>query len=397
MPVFTSLPASLASLRSPIPSAQDEPGLWRPTVRTHLLHLGVAVFLIVLSPYLGTPREATVLVLTAAASLALPLTSVLSGLGAVVSLVTTWISSAVPQTTGLIASMVIWGVVAMLLARGFPRLLVYGYVAAALLVIVYYGNRQGLFGASLVWIAIIAVPCITFGEALRYQRKRAIDASLRRREVLARQRRLVVSELHDTVASDLVYAVMTAEQLKMSRPDDRELSRELDAVIEPVRTAVAQLRRSLQSMTVADDDDVPLSALASPRPIKQVLADVRRVLEERGASLEVEAVELLESEDVFTPGVRQQVLRVVNELVNNVAKYTSAGGSARIVVGVNDDVVECMVTNSADANRTRDVTYSSGIGLEGARSRVETLGGDFVTYRSGTRWTVTFSVPLRRI
>ncbi|MDO4901066.1 sensor histidine kinase [Actinomyces sp.] len=230
---------------------------------------------------------------------------------------------------------------------------------------------------------------------MHYQRKRVFDASLRRRKALAQQRRLVASELHDTVAADLVYAVMTAERLRIARSDDVDLVCELNAVIEPVRAAVGQLRRSLQSMTAADNGDVVLlSSVASPRPMEQVLADVRRVLEERDSVFDVKGVELLEGDGVFTPGTRQQVLRVINELVNNVAKYTIASGRALVAIEINDDVFECMVTNSAAANHSKDAVFSSGIGLEGARRRVETLGGDFVVNQDGGRWTVVFTVPL---
>jgi len=395
--VFSSLRSSLSLLSrsSPLPD-QDDPDLWRPTARTHLLHLGVAVFLIVLSPYLGTPLETTAIVLTVVASLALPLTSVIFGLGAGASFVVMWVASAVPQTTGVIPSMAVWGAAAMLLARGLSRQLVYGYIAAAVAVIVYYDTRQEVFGASLVWIAIIGVPCVIFGELLRHQRKRAIDVSRQRRKLLARQRRLLTSELHDTVANDLAYAVMAAERLKIARPDDSDLARELNGVIEPVRTAAAQLRRSLRSMNATDNDAaLALLSVVPPRPVIQVLDDTRRVLAGRQASLEAEGVDLFDEDGVFTPGTRQQVVRVIGELVSNAAKYTSVNGCARVVAEVNGDVLECMVTNSVDANRSKDKALSSGVGLEGARLRVEALGGEFVTNRGGGRWTVVFNVPLR--
>ena len=69
-----------------------------------------------------------------------------------------------------------------------------------------------------------------------------------------------------------------------------------------------------------------------------------------------------------------------------------------MVIDVDDDALDCMVTNTTDvvdAARTRDVALSSGLGLEDAQHRVETLGGALAGNPSRARWTVTFSVPLR--
>ncbi|WP_147680908.1 sensor histidine kinase [Actinomyces ruminicola] len=398
MSVFSSLRSSLASLHSSILPAQEEPGLWRPTRRTHLLHLGVAVFLFVFAYFFTElPREPVAIGLTALACISLPIASVVPIVGVLLGLVVTWLGLAVPQDTGLVASRVIWALVALLLSRGGPRHVVYPISAFVVLLVVYYGGKQGDWLGDLVLPMAIGVPCLVFGEVIRRQRDHVRETASRRRQALNRQRRLIASELHDTVASDLSYAVMTAEQLKVSRPDDGDLARDLDAVIEPVRTAVHQLRRSLQTMTATDGDDVSvLLPAASPRPISQVLSDARRVLAERRASIEEEGAELLE-ESVLTPGTRQQVLRVINELVNNAVKYTSSGGRVRITVRVDDSGLECMVTNPVDVSRSKDAVLSSGIGLEGARRRVETLGGELVTNQGGGRWTVAFTAPARRL
>ena len=150
-----------------------------------------------------------------------------------------------------------------------------------------------------------------------------------------------------------------------------------------------------------DDDALLVPSLSSPRPIDQALDDARRLLGSRGSVLEVEGVEFLggqasSGEAVFTPGTNQQVLRVVNELIDNAVKYTCAGGRARIVAEVHGDVFECMVANDVEVGPVKDVALSSGIGLEGTRHRVETLGGEIITNRAGRRWVVTFAVPTRR-
>ncbi|WP_092610204.1 hypothetical protein [Actinomyces ruminicola] len=70
------------------------------------------------------------------------------------------------------------------------------------------------------------------------------------------------------------------------------------------------------------------------------------------------------------PGTHHQVLRVVDELVDNPAKYTAVGGLARVAMDVDDGVFDCMVTNAVDAAQNSDDALSSGLGLADARRRV---------------------------
>ena len=59
------------------------------------------------------------------------------------------------------------------------------------------------------------------------------------------------------------------------------------------------------------------------------------------------------------------------------------------------DTVEALVSNDVDTSSGKDPATSSGLGLEGARRRVESLGGTFdVTHIPG-RWTVVLSIPLK--
>lgn len=385
----------------PVHGTQEDASPWVPTLRTHLLHVGVALFLFGLA-FFSTqlPHEPVAVGVTALACLALPLASVATAAGGAVSLAATWVALVVPQSTGVVASRVTWGVVTLMLARCLPRQVAYSFASVILLLSLYYDGQQIGLGGALMWPMLVGLPCLVLGEILRHQREQVRDTSRRRHRALVQQRRMVASELHDTVARDLTYAVMKAEQAKLAHPHDVLLVDELDAVLEPMRAATAQLRRSLQTMSALDDvaDMFPISS--PPRPVDEAIADARCVLARRHASLEVEGTGLL-AEDALTPGTQQQVLRVVDELVDNAAKYTSASGSARLIVEVVDDALECMITNTLDGaegsagTRQQDLVLSSGLGLEGVRRRVEALDGTIVTKPSADRWTVAFRVPLR--
>ena len=74
------------------------------------------------------------------------------------------------------------------------------------------------------------------------------------------------------------------------------------------------------------------AALASsaPRPLPDVVAEARAVLSRRDITLETEGLEALEA-GAAPPGMRQQLVRVLGELVSNMAKY-AAPGSARFII-----------------------------------------------------------------
>ena len=83
---------------------------WAPTRRTHLLHVGVALFLGFISfTSTSTPREAPAVIATALALVCLPLTSFLPVAGAITSFIVTWGAQVVPYDVGAIAPSVCWG------------------------------------------------------------------------------------------------------------------------------------------------------------------------------------------------------------------------------------------------------------------------------------------------
>jgi putative signal transduction histidine kinase len=101
--------------------------------------------------------------------------------------------------------------------------------------------------------------------------------------------------------------------------------------------------------------------------------------------------------------VRRQLVRVLGELASNMAKH-AAPGSARIIVDSDGRSLEAMAANTAPAVAPGEADgaassmpdVSSGLGLAGARRRVESLGGVFDATHTVERFTVILSVPLSR-
>ena len=417
------------------PFARTRLATWAPRRRTHLLCAACAGLLACSSIVSMYPLMPEWIGFEAAGGLGVALVSVWPLGGAALGLLAACAFHAVAQGAGgpplpLLAP---WLCASVLLSRGFHRAAAYGTVALSVVagfVASRLGPAAGSNDDSTMPMSILGCGCLIVAELMRRPREAADAAAERYQEDLERQRLLVVSELHDTVVRDLTQAVMTAEQARLAQPD-ATLAPDLTALTASVRTAVEQLRANLRAISgaagragaagkdsaagaiagTAGKDSaagragpagasaVGLDVLASsaPRPLAEVVAEARAVLAGRGIALETWGLELLDSSAV-PPGVRQQLVRVLSELASNMASH-AAPGSARIVVENDGRALRAVA-----ANAVRTVTPEAGgaggpalagLGLTGARRRVESLGGVFDVGRAQGRWTVVLSIPLR--
>lgn len=368
---------------------------WHPTRRTHLLHAGVAVFLACIWPLLGGAMTPSVLTVNIAAAASIPLASRYPAIGATTSLILCWIALAIPDPVGIIAPSIPSGIAAMLLARNHPRGMAYFLPAISAFLHIFYTSTRWIDG--LTWPVVVGVPCVVIGEVVRHHRLQANVAEQERRRKLDQQRRLVVSELHDTVVRDLSHAVMIAEQARLADPHNTRLNQELGAIITPVRTAVEQLRRSLKAMSAAEgDDSLLLLAASPPPPLTDTIRTAREALTHRDAHLTTQGTDLLDNPSIG-PGVRQQLVRIIAELINNAAKYTPPSSTATLTIEADDNTLECMCTNPIDPGRPASTATSSQLGLIQARQRIESLGGSLHITHTNDRWTAIFTIPLQPI
>ena len=366
---------------------------WHPTRRTHLLHAGVAILLLSTSPVtIGVPLTPSAFLVTAMSLACLPLTSRLPAAGAAASLAIAWFAATSPYDLGSIAVLLPWGLCIMLLGRGLRRDMIY---------VLAFATTLSLISATPTWFqglipaATVGAPCVVIGEVIRHHRIQASTAEQERRRKLDQQRRLVVSELHDTVVRDLSHAVMIAEQARLADPHNTRLNQELAAITTPVRTAVEQLRRSLKAMSAAEgDDSLLLLAASPPPPLTDTIRTAREALTHRDAHLTTQGTDLLDNPSIG-PGVRQQLVRIIAELINNAAKYTPPSSTATLTIEADDNTLECMCTNPIDPGQATSTATSSQLGLIQARQRIESLGGSLHITHTNDRWTTIFTIPLQ--
>ena len=415
---------------------------WAPRRRTHLLCAACAGALTMLAE-----SESPVWPeFEAAGGLAIALVSVRPAVGGALSFLVAYVFLVVARGSAAAVLPVIgpWLCASVLLTRGYSRAAAYSLVVASttgrIVSLLLFPSDYYSSDFDIILI-ITGCGCLVVAELMRRPREAADAAVERYQEDLERQRLLVVFELHDTVVRDLTRAVMLADRARLAQPPDAPLGPELAAMAGSVRTVVEQLRANLRAIsgaagviagaagrdsaagdvagtagkdsTAGDGDGaadrsgvagdvagLDVLALSAPRPIAEVVAEARAVLAGRGIALEIEGLELLEA-DAVPPGVHRQLVRVLGELVSNMAKY-AAPGSARIIVDSDGRSLEAMAANAAppqngaDAAASSMPAVSSGLGLAGARRRVESLGGVFDATRTAERFTVILSVPLSR-
>ena len=414
---------------------------WAPRRRTHLLCVICAGALTVLLAFEDPIWPG----FEAAGGLAIALVSVRPAVGGALSLLVAYVFLVVARDSAATLPVIgPWLCASVLLTRGYSRAAAYGLVVASttarIVSLLLFPSDYDLSGFNTLLI-IMGCGCLVVAELMRRPREAADAAAERYQADLERQRLLVVSELHDTVVRDLTRAVMLADRARLAQPPDAPLGPELAAMAGSVRTVVEQLRTNLWAISgaagaiagtagkdgaagaiagtagkdgaagaiagTAGKDGAAggaagLDALTSsaPRPLAEVVAGARAVLAGRGIALETGGLELLEA-DAVPPGVRRQLVRVLGELASNMAKH-AAPGSARIIVDSDGRSLEAMAANAAPPQNEADAAassmpaVSSGLGLAGARRRVESLGGVFDATHTVERFTVILSVPLSR-
>jgi signal transduction histidine kinase len=169
--------------------------------------------------------------------------------------------------------------------------------------------------------------------------------------------------MHDGLGSNLMSALVLAEQGRLSR----------DAVAGLLRECLDDLRLVIDSLEPIGNDLVTLLALLRHR--------LARRLEAAGLNL-VWAVDDLPPLDWLTPPEALQVLRIVQEVLNNVLRHAHAR-QVRIAISRQPDGVRVAIEDDGIGFDPAQTT--PGRGLRHLRERAARLGGG-CTSTAGPAW-----------
>lgn len=246
-----------------------------------------------------------------------------------------------------------------------PRWWMAGWVVAALGTVgMELVSRRGAEGAGggdddwivLLWtVGAVAVGRVTAGWQERVRRTRAAVEALEAgrdaavRLAVAREREVLASELHDTVAHAMTVVCVQAGAQQRVGSDPEEALRTITSVAE---RSLAELRDGLESLESADD----------PLDRSRIAALGRRV----GVDLEVDA-------DAAGPGPAAAMAhRVIREAVVNVARH-APGAPAAVQVRRTADGLAVEVVDPGSAQGS--ALEGAGAGLRGLAETLDAMGG----------------------
>jgi len=298
-----------------------------------------------------------------------------------------------PFSLTIVASMLIAGV----LIASRPRQIGYLYVLSVVVILTAVQPTDIPLADLVTWLTIFLLPCV-IGEAVRSM-LRSVDRFQQNSMVqLARQRRDLARELHDTSIHDITSIIMALERAKLTGIEDPRVLEEIDHAIAIGRQSVVSMRGVLKILRTEDNSDrrpgaenVPAAIAAAAPTLQRALDDARASLERAGHRLQVHVEDHVDLPLPFS--VRTALVRVIQECTANMAKYARPGAPCTVMIERTDVETRALFLNDAREGAEADSALSSGVGLIGVRERVEAVGGSLVVRHHDGRWIIQASIP----
>lgn len=228
------------------------------------------------------------------------------------------------------------------------------------------------------------------GYLIGRERARLEQATRQHEERLAEQRRDLARDLHDTLAQTITGMVITTEGIKrqLGGSCTPDVAEDLETVLRLGRQSITDLRGIMHILRTSTPGDRVVSAwrVAS---VPSVLAEQSAELERRGFSVST----LVDGDpESLPPSVRECLAKLIVEASSNMAKHAAPGSHCSMMVEVSPMAVEAVFTNPCGAKPARP--GAGGVGLVGARERIEALAGQLTVLESSSLWTLQARIPV---
>lgn len=261
-------------------------------------------------------------------------------------------------------------------------------------------------------VSTLVVVAIAFGLLMRM-----VDRSLLERHATAAEaeRRRMATDLHDLVAHEITGIVVLSQAA--ARSDDPTLLKTtLGRIEESGSRALEEIRSLVANPTAPAVSSAPGSprAAAEHRPAAEQDADepgaearaepavrtptaagpenLRQRLDDFGTSDHAETTSSLSLTAAVPTSLWPVLDRILIEALTNIRRH--AGPGARVSMAISSDLtgVELTVENTMS---TGGIGRGSGTGLQGLRTRVESLGGSLsAAPHNGDTWRLSARLPL---
>jgi signal transduction histidine kinase len=204
------------------------------------------------------------------------------------------------------------------------------------------------------------------------------------RLAVAEERARIARELHDVVAHAMTTVVIEAgaERLHLG-PEQRRTADVLHGIEQTSRAALVEMRRLLDVLRTADEDEAQLTPQPSLARLDELVEHVGRSGLAVDVRIEGRPVEL-------SPGLDVSAYRIVQESLTNVLRHAEAT-AASVVVAYTGTALELTIAD--DGHGTPN--GAGGHGIAGLRERVALFGGELdAGARDGGGFTVRARLPL---
>ncbi len=219
-------------------------------------------------------------------------------------------------------------------------------------------------------------------EALRRSESRLRALSIELLNAQEKERKRIAGELHDSIVSSLSAVSLSIEGLLAHEGQGTALAESLQILTSIVRRSIAEIRRIMADLRPSVLDDLGIAAAMDwlCQEFEKVHAPVR-------VERQIEV-----AEEALPDTLKTAIFRISQEALNNVAKYSLAGG---VRVSLREDAgrVELDVQDNGQGFDLQGAR--KGLGLISMRERAELSGGSFTVESSagaGTRVRASWPV-----
>jgi two-component system nitrate/nitrite sensor histidine kinase NarX len=203
------------------------------------------------------------------------------------------------------------------------------------------------------------------------------------RSVIEERARLA-REIHDGLAQTLAFLKLQASQMQafLTRGDMHRLHETLETSYKTLTEAYLDTRQAIDNLRVTPQD----SMVSWLTQAAEDFSNTTRIPMELSLQVEPEGIPL---------EVQAQLLRVIQEALNNIRKHARANRASLAMYHWQDDLI-LEVHDDGQGFSPDDIPQISRYGLRGMRERAEMIGADFQVISSPEKGTtVRIRLPYR--
>ncbi|QPL05573.1 MULTISPECIES: sensor histidine kinase [Actinomyces] len=209
----------------------------------------------------------------------------------------------------------------------------------------------------------------------------------------AQDRRIVAAELHDSVTRLVAGIAIQAERTRLAHSDDPALAEAMTTISGQCRVIAANLRSMLAVLGARADADDP-APVTEHNGVWRGASPSER-LQTESALLRAEGFEVVVEGCVprgLAPALNELLGRVIAAALTNVRRHADPGIPVRIMLGVENGVVELVVVNGVPA--APRAANSARAGLRSLSDRADAVGATLTSNRSADAWVLHLAMPL---